>query len=298
MNTIECRELSKVLDNRAVVDHLSFTVAAGEVFGFLGRNGAGKSTTIRMLLGLVKPTSGEAYVLGQPIPPSADVLADIGAMIEHQSAYGWMSGYEYLRVLSSVGKPVSRGRIGQVLEQTGLAGAGKRAVRKYSLGMRQRLGLAAALLRRPRLLILDEPANGLDPQGILDFRELICQLSQGGTSVFLSSHQLGEIERTCDRVAIIDNGRLVEIGTPAQVGTSTGINESVRVSLTPADLEDALQALSSLQVKTVADGELIVVESTGKQVIAVLTHSGITPESVTSEHNSLEERFLSVTEET
>jgi len=190
-------------------------VHEGDVYGFLGANGSGKTTTVRMLLGLVLPTSGTAEVLGQPMPAARRaVLPRVGALVEGPGAYAHLSGRTNLALLDASGRDRSprtgrRARIGEVLEQVGLDPADRRPTRAYSLGMRQRLGLAAALMRRPRLLVLDEPTNGLDPQGIQEIRLLLLQLNAHGTTIFLSSHLLAEIEQMCSRVGVLDRGRLV-----------------------------------------------------------------------------------------
>jgi ABC-type multidrug transport system ATPase subunit len=206
--------LTKRYGRLRAVDGIDLDVHTGDVYGFLGANGSGKTTTVRMLLGLVLATSGRIEVLGQEMPRAGrQVLPRIGALIEGPAAYGHLSGRENLALLDASGPGGGRRdrgrRIGDVLEQVGLAGVGRRPVRGYSLGMRQRLGLAGALLRNPELLILDEPTNGLDPQGIAEIRELLVRLNRAGTTVFLSSHLLAEIEQMATRVGVLDRGRLV-----------------------------------------------------------------------------------------
>ena len=196
------------------VDDLDLEVFEGDLYGFLGPNGAGKSTTIRMLLGLVFPTAGAVEVLGQAVPRhSSEALLDVGALIEGPGFYPHLSGRRNLRLFDAAGRNGSRGtrrpRIEEVMERVGLADVGRRPVKAYSMGMRQRLGLAAALLRQPRLLILDEPTNGLDPQGIHELRTLFVELVHEGTTVFLSSHLLAEVELICTRAAMMANGKLV-----------------------------------------------------------------------------------------
>ncbi len=211
---VRTRALTKRFGPICAVDAIDLTVAEGDVYGFLGANGSGKTTTVRMLLGLVLPTSGEVEVLGRPMPPSRrDVLPQVGALVEGPGAYPHLSGRTNLALLDASGGGLGRasrqGRISEVLDQVGLDPSDRRPTRAYSLGMRQRLGLAAALLRGPRLLILDEPTNGLDPQGIQDIRLLLLELNRGGTTVFLSSHLLAEVEQLCTRVGVLDRGRLV-----------------------------------------------------------------------------------------
>ncbi len=214
---IVTRGLTKRYGHVLAVDQVDLDVRAGDRYGFLGPNGSGKTTVVRMLLGLVFATSGEIEVLGRPVPRRAgEVLPQIGSLVEGPSSYGHLSGRANLALLDAAGTGGARGsrrtrrdRIETALERVGLAGIDSRAVKKYSLGMRQRLGLAAALLRSPRLLILDEPTNGLDPQGIREVRDLLAGLNAAGTTVFLSSHQLSEVEQLCTRIGVVDRGRLV-----------------------------------------------------------------------------------------
>ncbi len=214
-SAIRTYALTKRYGELHAVDAVDLDVREGDVYGFLGANGSGKTTTVRMLLGLVLPTSGGAQVLGQPMPAArGTVLPFIGALVEQPGAYPHLSGAANLALLDATGSNSLRGgqrraQIGAVLERVGLDPADRRPTRAYSLGMRQRLGLAAALMRRPRLLILDEPTNGLDPQGITEIRRLLLELNAEGTTIFLSSHLLAEIEQMCTRVGVLDRGRLV-----------------------------------------------------------------------------------------
>ena len=211
---IRTQGLTKRFGRVVAVDDLDLEVAEGDVYGFLGPNGSGKTTTVRMLLGLVLATSGTVELLGREMPKSAgEVLPQVGALVEGPAAYAGMSGRANLALLDAMGQRGSRGdragRIDDALDRVGLGGVDSRPVRAYSLGMRQRLGLAATLIRRPRLLVLDEPTNGLDPQGIREIRDLLAELNREGTTVFLSSHLLAEVEQLCDRVGVLDRGRLV-----------------------------------------------------------------------------------------
>jgi ABC-type multidrug transport system ATPase subunit len=211
---IRTRGLTKRFGKLTAVDHIDLEVAPGDIYGFLGANGSGKTTTVRMLLGLVLPTSGTVELLGLPMPRrSQQVLPQVGMLIEGPAAYGHLSGAANLRLLDASGPNQGlrsrRQRIETALEQVGLAAVGRRPVKAYSLGMRQRLGLAAALIRAPKLLVLDEPTNGLDPQGIHEVRQLLQKLNAEGTTIFLSSHLLAEIEQLCSRVGVLDRGRLV-----------------------------------------------------------------------------------------
>jgi ABC-2 type transport system ATP-binding protein len=224
---ISTRGLVKHYGRLRAVDGIDLDVQDGDIYGFLGANGSGKTTTVRMLLGLVLPTSGEIDLLGERMPRAGRrVLPRVGALIEGPAHYGHLSGRENLSLLDASGRGgpwrTRRRRVDAALEQVGLAGVGRRPVKAYSLGMRQRLGLAGALLRRPELLVLDEPTNGLDPQGITEVRELLLELHRGGTTVFLSSHLLAEVEQLCSRVGVLDRGRLVLQDELATLTAPTG----------------------------------------------------------------------------
>jgi ABC-2 type transport system ATP-binding protein len=236
-------QLSKVFRGGAhgirAVDRLSFTVEPGSVTGFLGPNGAGKTTTLRMVLGLVRPTGGTATIGGVPYKSIPDPITRVGAALESSSFHPARSGRNHLRILCiAAGIPVQRADA--VLEMVGLAGAGKRKVRGYSLGMRQRLGLAAALIGDPRVLVLDEPANGLDPDGIRWLRGFFRHLAGEGRTVLVSSHQLNEVQEVADRVVILNHGQLVGAGSIQEL---TAGSETVRVRTpTPAPLGAAIAA--------------------------------------------------------
>ena len=208
MAAIRCAGLTKRFRGHTAVDGLDLEVAEGELLGFLGPNGSGKTTTIRLLLGLLRADAGAAWLLGEHVPCPTR-LAQVGAVVEEPAFYPWLSGRRNLEILADSGAPVGPRAVAQALERCGLDAAASRKVKAYSQGMRQRLGLAAALLRQPRLLLLDEPANGLDPAGIHQFRTLLRELADQGTTVLLSSHLLAEIAQVCDRGAIIHRGRLV-----------------------------------------------------------------------------------------
>jgi ABC-type multidrug transport system ATPase subunit len=277
------------------VDHVDLDVRAGDRYGFLGPNGSGKTTVVRMLLGLVYASSGTIEVLGSPVPRRiSTVLPQIGAMVEAPAAYGHLSGRANLALIDAAG-PGPRGRrsrkrrIAEVLDRVGLGGIDDRAVRKYSLGMRQRLGLAAALLRSPRLLILDEPTNGLDPRGIREVRDLLAELNAGGTTIFMSSHQLAEVEQICTRVGVVDRGRLVLQDNLDALRGPTG-----RVVVRSPDAGRAAALLDGRVVQHDAD-RLIVAEAEPEAVNAQLVAAGLRVAEIHAERRSLEDLVLSVT---
>ena len=242
-DVIRCAGLTKRYRHTVAVDRLDLSVPAGQVFGFLGRNGAGKTTTMRMLLGLIRPTAGRAWLNGRPVPDPGG-LARVGAMIEEPAFYPWLTGRRNLEILARSGPPlpaVGADPVTAALHRVGLAEVAADKVKTYSQGMRQRLGLAGALLREPPLLLLDEPSNGMDPAGIREFRRLLRGLADTGMTVFLSSHLLAEVEQVCDQVAVLHDGRLVEQGRVAEL---TARQARVRVVLRPADRPAAQRLLA------------------------------------------------------
>lgn len=288
---ISTRGLVKQYGRLRAVDGIDLDVQAGDVYGFLGANGSGKTTTVRMLLGLVLPTSGEIDLLGERMPRAGRrVLPRVGALIEGPAHYGHLSGRENLSLLDAAGRGGSwrtrRRRVDEALDQVGLAGVGRRPVKAYSLGMRQRLGLAGALLRRPELLVLDEPTNGLDPQGITEVRELLLDLHRTGTTVFLSSHLLAEVEQLCSRVGVLDRGRLVLQDELATLTAPTGAT----VVRTP--VPDRVRAMLDGRVTSI-DGDRVVVRgSDPAEVNALLVGAGIPVTGLALERPTLEEVVL------
>ncbi|PZA21361.1 ABC transporter ATP-binding protein [Modestobacter versicolor] len=283
--------LTKRYGQLRAVDGIDLDVRAGDVYGFLGANGSGKTTTVRMLLGLVLPTSGSVQLLGEPMPRAARrVLPRVGALIEGPAHYGHLSGRANLALLDAAGPGGSRrtrtARVDTVLEQVGLAGVGRRPVKAYSLGMRQRLGLGAALLRRPELLVLDEPTNGLDPQGIHEIRDLLLDLHRGGTTVFLSSHLLAEVEQLCTRVGVLDRGRLVLQDQLATLTAPTGAT----IVETP-DPERVRAALDG-RVLRVGAGRAVVRGDDPAEVNAALVGAGVPVTGLALERPTLEEVVL------
>jgi ABC-2 type transport system ATP-binding protein len=218
---IETTALTKRYGHRIVVDRLDMRVPAGVVAGFIGPNGAGKTTTLRMLLALVKPTSGTGCIFGTPLTAPTRYLADVGSLVEGPGFHPGLSGHRNLAVIARLAG-IDDGPIPQLLRRVGLADRGDDLYRAYSLGMKQRLGIAAALLGDPRLLILDEPANGLDPSGIREMRTMLRSFNDDGQTVFVSSHQLKEVQQVCDWLVMIDHGRLLYQGPTANLVTAGG----------------------------------------------------------------------------
>ena len=274
------------------VDALALRVRRGEVYGVLGPNGAGKTTTLRMLVGLVRPTSGSATGLGAP-PGAPAGLARIGAMIEGPAFYPYLSGRDNLRVLARHGGAGEQ-RIAPVLAQVGLSARAGDRTATYSMGMKQRLGVAAALLKDPELLILDEPTNGLDPAGMAEMRDFIRSLADGGRTVLLSSHLMGEIEQVCDRVGVIRDGSLVAEGTVAQLRGRAGL----RLRAEPlAQAARLVEALPGVEAVTASDGLLEVVVDTARAaaINAMLVQSGVAVSAIYAQTASLEDVFLELT---
>ena len=286
--------LTKRFGQVTAVDSIDLDVRAGDVYGFLGANGSGKTTTVRMLLGLVLATSGEMTVLGRPMPSSArEVLPRVGALIEGPGAYGHLPARTNLELIDASGEGGPRrtrtARIDAVLEQVGLDAVGRRPVKAFSLGMRQRLGLGAALLRRPELLILDEPTNGLDPQGIHEIRDLLLALNRDGTTVFLSSHLLSEIEQMCTRIGVLDRGRLVVQESLDVLRAPTGLTE-VRTSQPAA----AVTVLGDRVVSRL-DDVVLVRDGTPARVNELLVRAGVPVDGLAAQRHSLEEVILART---
>jgi ABC-type multidrug transport system ATPase subunit len=289
---IATRGLTKRYGPVLAVDGIDLDVRAGDVYGFLGANGSGKTTTVRILLGLVLATSGEAEVLGARMPRSAKrVLPQVGTLVEGPAAYPHLSGRANLALFDALGsaRRGRRARVDDVLERVGLGLAGDRRVRGYSLGMRQRLGLAAALLRAPRLLVLDEPTNGLDPQGIREMRDLLLGLNHEGTTIFLSSHLLAEVEQMCTRVGVLDRGRLVVQEQLASLRAPTG-----RTVVVTPDGDRALGLLDG-QVDLREGERLVVRGSDPAELNRLLVDGGVRVRELAPERRGLEQVVLEAT---
>ncbi len=286
--------LTKRFGRVTAVDQVDLRVPAGARFGLLGPNGSGKTTLVRMLLGLVHPTAGTVQLLGRPMPRhAAEVLPAVGALVESPAAWPQLSGRANLRLLDAAGpgggRRDRRRRVEEALEQVGLAGVDRRPVRAYSLGMRQRLGIAAALLREPALLLLDEPTNGLDPRGIGEMRTLLTGLNEAGTTVVLSSHLLGEVEALCTRIGVMDAGRLVLTDDLDALHTPTG-----RMLLRTPDPAAAVALLDGAVVRR--DGDTLLVRSLDPGGLnARLVEAGVRVTELTIQRRSLEQVVLAAT---
>ncbi|WP_413102674.1 ABC transporter ATP-binding protein [Streptomyces sp. Inha503] len=309
---VETRGLTKrYRGGQLAVDALDLSVPRGSVFGFLGPNGSGKTTTIRMLMGLIEPTSGRARLLGEPMPRAArSVLPRVGALIEGPALYPFLTGRDNLLrydAADPTADPRTRApRVAAALDRVGLAAAAGKKARAYSLGMKQRLGLAAALLQPRELLVLDEPTNGLDPQGMREIRALVRELAEEGTTVFLSSHLLDEIEQVCTHAAVMAQGRLITQGTVAELAAGS----RGRLAVTTPDPVDAVRVLKEHGVTDLVvldervSGELPVpgpgVEDAPLELAdlnAALVRAGVRVRAFGAERASLEDAFVALTGE-
>ena len=292
MPAIEINGLSKRFGGVAAVDDLSFTARQGAVTGFLGPNGAGKTTTLRMLLGLASPTSGSATINGQPYAQLADPARHVGAVLETTGFHPGRRARDHLRVLAAAGGLPSA-RVDEVLDQVGLAEVSTRRVKGFSLGMRQRLGLASALVGSPAILILDEPANGLDPAGVHWLRQFLRGFSGNGGTVLVSSHLLAEIAQTADEVVIIANGRLVTQSPLADLTSRSQPRVRVR-SPDAAALRGALAA-EEIAAELVAAETVMAYQTTTEAVGLAAAGAGLVIYEMTPERLDLEEMFLELT---
>ena len=289
---IEVQNLTKRFRKTVAVDDLSFKVREGAITGFLGPNGAGKTTTLRIVLGLVRATSGQALVMGRPYRGLDSPTRRVGAVLEAANFHPGRSGRNHLRVLATAtGIPLSR--VDEVLALVGLTDAAGRRVGGYSLGMRQRLSLAGALLGEPQVLVLDEPANGLDPQGIRWLRELLRDLASQGKTILVSSHVLPEIEQIADEVVIIHRGKFVEHATTAELAARAtgGIRaRSPQVDRLRAALEEA-----GIKVSSVEGDLLVATDTTAPKIGELAAANGIVLHELVAETTTLEEAFLELT---
>jgi ABC-2 type transport system ATP-binding protein len=298
--TLEVKDLVKDIRKKRIIHGISFSIHQGEIFGFLGPNGSGKTTTIRMLVGLIRPTSGSVVICGHNLQTSHnEALRCIGSIVENPELYSYMSGMENLEHFARMIPGVTRQKIDEVVERVDLSARIHDRVKDYSLGMRQRLGIAQALLGDPRLLILDEPTNGLDPQGIKEMRAFIRELAAEGMSVFISSHLLSEIQQMCDRVAIINNGRVITVGEVHKLLDETA--DRTYWHAEPLDVARAILSVSPGVTLLPADPDAAnaVVTNNAAQIVPrlidKLVADGVSVFSVERRKPTLEDLFLHIT---
>jgi ABC-type multidrug transport system ATPase subunit len=289
---LRTRKLSKNFSSVQALDQVSIHVYEGEVYGFLGPNGAGKTTTIGIMLGLIHATSGQVEIFQEKVRPNqTTVLQRVGSLMGSPSFVPYLTGRDNLRILAQLHSAVNSNRIDKLLGQVGLAGAANRKAKGYSSGMKQRLALAGALLHKPEMLILDEPTNGLDPAGMREVRLLLRSLADGGTTIFLSSHLLHEVEQICDRVAVLNHGKVVAEGTVSEL---RGDHQVVRVRV--PNLEMAALLLNPLARSVRKNGVYLEVEGLlSEAVVETLALNGMMPSEVSIKGHDLEQVFLDLT---
>jgi ABC-2 type transport system ATP-binding protein len=300
---IETTGLTKRFGERTALDGIDLQVPRGCAFGFLGPNGAGKTTIIRTLLGLTPASAGTMHVLGYPVPAErAQALQRVGAIVEEPRFHMHLTGRENLRIVSAVRGPQTLERIDPALARVGLSERGGEKVKSYSMGMRQRLGVARCLLADPLLLILDEPTNGLDPGGIQEFREMIrAMVEQEGRTVFISSHLLDEVEKTCDAAAIVDRGKIVTQGAIADLAAGGSARHELIVGVDDVDRALALLGASELvdEARRADEGIRVVLTGdlqTAAQINTELVQAGVGVMRLEPVRQSLEQRFLQITQ--
>ncbi|MER5959137.1 ABC transporter ATP-binding protein [Streptomyces sp. NPDC056121] len=293
MTSIDVQELTKEYGTTRAVDRLTFSVGPGRVTGFLGPNGAGKSTTMRLVLGLDRPTSGTATLGGRPYATLGEPLREVGALLDAQAAHGSRTARDHLRAMAASNRIPVR-RVDEVLELAGIAAVAGRRIKTFSLGMRQRLGIAAALLGDPQVVMLDEPSNGLDPEGIIWIRELMRSLAREGRTVLVSSHLMNETATFADHLVVLGRGRLLA-DTPMQDFIDAHSDRRVRVRTTdPASLRAALRR-KGLEAVATGDGRWTVAGARAEEIGALAATDGIPVLELADESASLEEAYLALT---
>lgn len=302
MNILEVNDLKKSLGKREIIKGISFNIKSGEIFGFLGPNGAGKTTTIRMLVGLIKPTSGEIKICGHDLAKdTSDALREVGAVVENPELYKYLSGRENLMQIARIRK-VSKEDVEDIIRLVGLEDRIDDKVKKYSLGMKQRLGLAASLLSKPKLLILDEPTNGLDPSGILDFREVVKNAAkERGMAVFISSHILSEVQHLCDKVAFINQG-IIKAIEEINIDTHSMNTDKDIICIVCNDDKNKIEKeiskltyVSSCRINDKGIQVILDVNSTPK-LIKYLVNNDYSIEEIYKERKGLEQRYMELVE--
>ncbi|MCR3758987.1 ABC transporter ATP-binding protein [Clostridium felsineum] len=297
---LEVKDVKKHIGKREIIKGISFSVNEGQIFGFLGPNGAGKTTTIRMLVGLIKPNAGTIKIMGHDIQKEKEkALRNVGCIVENPDMYGFLTGRENLIQYAKMYGNIKKERIDEVAELIGLKDRINDKVKKYSLGMKQRLGLGQALLVKPKLLILDEPTNGLDPVGIMDFRRIVRLMAEENKSaVFISSHILAEIQQVCDTVAFTAGGEIKSVESTRE---NDGKGSKERFSIVTANIDLATETLSALpfiyDIKNEKDRILVDIEhGTSPKIVSELMKKNVEVIEFYKEHKTLEDRFMQIVE--
>lgn len=298
MKVLEVNNLKKTLGKREIIKNISFSIEEGEIFGFLGPNGAGKTTTIRMLVGLIHPNEGSISICGHDLKSDTEkALGEVGAVVENPELYKYLSGRENLMQIARI-RNISKEDVNETIKLVGLEDRIDDKVKKYSLGMKQRLGLAASLLSKPKLLILDEPTNGLDPSGILDFREVVKKAArEKGMAVFISSHILSEVQHLCDRVAFINNGTIKSVENVINESMKTDTDIICLNLSQEIDLDELKNIEYIKSVKKSEDGiEIILLSNTTSKLINHLVNKNYQIEEVYKLRKGLEQRYMELVE--
>lgn len=302
MNILEVNNLKKTIGKREIIKGITFSIKPGEVFGFLGANGAGKTTTIRMLVGLIKPTSGEVKICGYNLESdTSNALREVGAVVENPELYKYLSGRENLMQIARI-RRISKQDVEDTIKLVGLEDRIDDKVRKYSLGMKQRLGLAASLLSKPKLLILDEPTNGLDPSGILDFREVVQRAAkEREMAVFISSHMLSEVQNLCDKVAFINSGVIKAIEEINKETHSMEVDRETVCLVSNDNKNKLVNEISKLPYISVCKsndkGLKIILEANATpKLVKHLIMNNFNVEEIYKERKGLEQRYMELVE--
>ena len=298
MKVLEVKGLKKRLGKREIIKDISFSVEEGEIFGFLGPNGAGKTTTIRMLVGLINPNGGNISICGHDLKNDTEnALKEVGAVVENPELYKYLSGRENLMQIARI-RNIPKTQVDETIKLVGLENRIDDKVRKYSLGMKQRLGLAASLLSNPKLLILDEPTNGLDPSGILDFREVVKKAAkERGMAVFISSHILSEVQHLCDRVAFINHGTIKSVENVMNESMETDTDIICLKLLQEIDTNKLLSVDYINSARKTDDGiEIILLSNKTPELIKYLVNSNYDVQEVFKIRKGLEQRYMELVE--